>query len=581
MLLRWTAAVGVSAAIVLVLAIPLSVLPVTFDYRNQGATFQFHVAGGSLSVRLVFDSQPKDEFAAPSFGISVGSHSALRTGVPAWHWYWPNYAQSLGTRGVYSASVPLAYLLILAMLPTGLLAFRNWRVSRRRRRLGLCRKCGYDLRASGDQCPECGTARQPPAPASKQTGPLALSSRHVLVCLVGWLAAMVAALSWVSYSVRIGRETVGLRILDYTGYVYRTTPRLSGRVLALQPGVQPQGWIPEGAVVVLGDGEYIFEDGSLAFGDVFFVGRGAARTRLKIHLSVAQRVRISGVTIDCDNDPLLDARRGGALQLDRCTITGYNSGAGGSYALTGEAALLVEDCEFDGRKGRAAQSTGQRGTAFRMSGDVPICIRSSKFVDNREVAHGPVGVFDDCRLSASRTAAVTPAHEHTFIRNCSPGFFIGAGRPFAVSSDDLIYVRAARDANRTGDPLADRMLKLLDSRDDPRFWLALLRSEHAEVRAIARKMLEARGLGKALLDPFDIRAALAQIAENAPESSELRLRILASGDAGLPLLDESARAGSAEVAAEARELHEILTIHPEISREALYSIFAREVDRPQ
>src|SRR3954468_5045323 len=62
-------------------------------------------------------------------------------------------------RGAYVRTPYWVPACLLVITPAGLLV-RHIR-QRRRSRRGLCVKCGYDLRASPDRCPECG-ARSPP-----------------------------------------------------------------------------------------------------------------------------------------------------------------------------------------------------------------------------------------------------------------------------------------------------------------------------------------------------------------------------------------------------------------------------------
>lgn len=67
------------------------------------------------------------------------------------HFTWPGHFPG-GT--YWTLRVPLFYLWLLgAVLPSA------WATvyARRSRKLGMCRRCGYDLRATPDGCPECGT----------------------------------------------------------------------------------------------------------------------------------------------------------------------------------------------------------------------------------------------------------------------------------------------------------------------------------------------------------------------------------------------------------------------------------------
>ena len=75
-----------------------------------------------------------------------------------------NALRESGMMPYRSVTVPLWMPLVLASVAPGVVLAQRLRSrSRRRAALGLCPRCGYDLRATPGRCPECGTS----APATR------------------------------------------------------------------------------------------------------------------------------------------------------------------------------------------------------------------------------------------------------------------------------------------------------------------------------------------------------------------------------------------------------------------------------
>jgi hypothetical protein len=64
------------------------------------------------------------------------------------------------TAQTYELRVNTLTLFLASLMFPLLLLFRRSMVSRQPQQ-GLCRTCGYDLRATPDRCPECGTPAAP------------------------------------------------------------------------------------------------------------------------------------------------------------------------------------------------------------------------------------------------------------------------------------------------------------------------------------------------------------------------------------------------------------------------------------
>jgi hypothetical protein len=140
---------------------------------GYGATTVGIIGGRVFLHRLTFKrDDPSVQFLGRpglSIGTGVGPEQFTPTWLPYKHetrplgiWTSQGGRRNLGTFNHNQWTVPLWLLVPLFAIPPV-----RWARRRRREKLrnaaALCVRCGYDLRASHDRCPECGEPIRVPA----------------------------------------------------------------------------------------------------------------------------------------------------------------------------------------------------------------------------------------------------------------------------------------------------------------------------------------------------------------------------------------------------------------------------------
>ncbi len=110
------------------------------------------LVGLLLSVGLCAALPPSTPSSRPFAKICrLGNTGVLMSGMSG-----PFMPRSVSMQSTTYLVIPFWMPLLLFASWLTYVSIRTVRKPSRRRKLGLCVKCGYDLRGSTDKCPECG-----------------------------------------------------------------------------------------------------------------------------------------------------------------------------------------------------------------------------------------------------------------------------------------------------------------------------------------------------------------------------------------------------------------------------------------
>jgi len=299
---------------------------------------------------------------------------------------------------------------------------------------------------------------------------------------------------------------------DYVGFEFDTAPRLSGRILRVGPGEAIEKFnevwasLKPGDTVLFAAGRFEITDrviqttlrsGRSPLTDVQFVGAGVDQTTITgdsgLTFRGLQRVRFADMIIDAMNSPVIDLS-GGQCQFRDCRIVSYNSGAGGSNAISASrgSVLLLERCTFDGRDGRAEGRN--YGVAFDLRGEYAMYARGCEFIDNEEISRATdIEVYDACVSStvSDHDAGINLYSGGTLLLRDNHARVRGNkfSGEFTFATDDRAMIDAALGRPSQLDALGEQVVRELALSRRLPYWIGLLRSADPQVRRDASAQL--------------------------------------------------------------------------------------------